>query len=103
MKAEKREIYKTLISIPKEGYGLCNICKYAIFNGVCDDCDLECHCGIEKVEEDAYGTWSGDDCWAFQPRWSLADITDMVGIWLQGKQPDMSKCEDRMPLKVHCM
>ena len=101
MKYEKRAIYKTLIEIPKDGYGLCNICKYGLFSGDCEDGDIDCHCGIESVEENADDVWQGNDCFAFRPRYSLDDITDMVGIFLQGGIPDMSKCHDRMPEKLY--
>jgi len=100
MKSEKRKIYRDLISLPQEQYGLCNICKYALFIGNCQECELECHCGVEKVEFDAEDVWQGSDCWMFSPRWSLADIADRVGIYLQGKIPDMSNCKDYMPQRV---
>ena len=104
MKLAERDIYFKLIRLPDNeegGYGLCNICRYALWSGCCDDADLECHCGIEKVEENSCDVWSGSDCWAFRPRWTLEDITDMVGIMLQGKHPDMSPCKDLMPERVY--
>lgn len=104
MKKVEREIFLTLISLPKEGYGLCNICRYAEWSGYsCCDCDLDCHCGIEHVEEDAGDIWQGDDCWAFRPKWSLEDTVDMVGIYLQGETPDMSKCHAHIPKRMRVL
>ena len=100
MKKEQRSIYKTLIDLPDEGYGLCNICRYALWEGDCDSADLECHCGIEGVEEDADDVWQGSDCWAFRPRYLLDDTVDMVGILLQGDIPDMANCKEFIPKKM---
>ena len=101
MKGTERELYKTLIELPKEGYGLCNICRYAEWAGCsCEDADIECHCGIYTIEEESYDVWEGRDCWAFRPRYSLDDTVDMVGVFLQGDTPDMSDCKDLMPQKM---
>ena len=100
MKKEEREIYKLLIELPRDGYGLCNICRYSEWTGDCDTSDLYCHCGIWVVEDNAYDVWGSKDCWAFRPRWLLEDIVDMVGIWLRGENPDMSNCKDRIPKKL---
>ena len=100
MKAEQRVIYRTLIDLPGDGYGLCTICRYAEWTGYyCDEGDLECHCGIFDIEENADDAWQGRDCWAFRPRWLLEDIVDMVGIFLQGETPDMSNCKEFIPKK----
>jgi hypothetical protein len=95
MKASEREIYFKLIGLCREHWsGLCNICRCAEFTGDCLCGDMECHCGIEKIAGDCYGYWSGDDCWAFKPRWTLEDATDAVGLILQGKYPDMYRCKE---------
>ena len=98
MKKEQREIYKKLIHLPTGGNrhwsGLCNVCRYAQFTGYCcDEADLECHVGIEAVEENAYDAWAGSDCWAFRPKWPLEDIVDAIGLMLQGEYPDMTDCK----------
>jgi len=100
MKKEQRAIYKTLIDLPRDGYGLCNICRYAEWSGSCDCADLDCHCGIESVEEYADDVWQGDDCWAFRPAYTLEDTVDMVGIFLQGEIADMSNCKQFIPKKM---
>ncbi len=93
MQKEKREIYLQLMSLAwRKWSGLCCICRYAEFIGRCGDADLICHCGIDVIEGNSYGVWGGDDCWAFRPLWSLDDITDAVGLILQGDWPDMSNC-----------
>ncbi len=94
MKKEQREIYNKLLGLLTPGYGLCNICRFALWEGACETADLTCLCGIENIEENADDVWQGSDCWAFRPLWSLEDIADMVGLRLQRKHPDMSKCKD---------
>ena len=100
MKKCQRDIYQKLIDLPSDGFGLCNICRYAVWNGDCEDADLECHCGIWEVEESADDVWQGNDCWVFRPRWLLEDIADMVGIFLRKEHPDMSNCKEFIPLKL---
>jgi len=97
MDKKQREIYKQLIELPQEQYGLCGICRFAVWSGCCEDVDLDCHCGIESVEEEAGNVWGGDDCWAFRPKYGLEDTADMVGILLQGEVPDMSNCKAHIP------
>ncbi len=94
MKKEQRQIYYIIANFDNPvGYdGLCNYCLYAKWKGDCTDADMECHCGIEKIEENAYDVWGGGDCWAFRPAWSLEDCVDRLGLMLQGEIPDMSNC-----------
>lgn len=70
MKKEQRQIYRQLVDLAHSRWsGLCNICRYAEFSGSCEDGDLECHCGIYKIEDERYDdAWSGSDCWAFRPQ-----------------------------------
>jgi hypothetical protein len=101
MDKEQRSLYKTLIGLPDPGYGLCNVCRFALFTGYyCEELDLECHCGIEQIEEHAYDIWAGEDCWAFRPKYDFDDTVDLVGILLQGKNPDMSGCRDHTPERI---
>ena len=98
MKRVEREAYLLLtrISLPKpfDGYiGLCNLCWYADFSGdsPCEESSLDCKHPIEKIAENAYDVWGGDDCWAFRPKWPREDCVDLVGIFLQGKWPDLQE------------
>jgi hypothetical protein len=90
---EEKQLYYLLLSLVPQGFGLCNICQHAAWFGCCDEAELECHCGIEKIEEEAEEVWQGSYCWAFRPEYSHEDIVDFIGICLQGKTPDMSKCK----------
>lgn len=90
LKKEQRLIFLELITMPTKAHfasGLCNICKHSQFWGNCEDAEMECHCGIEKVEESAYDVWTGDDCWAFRPKYEVDLVADMVGLALQGIYP----------------
>ena len=101
MRKEQRQIYKLLIDLPEDGYGLCNICRYAKWEGYdCESADLNCCCGIWAIEGNADDAWQGSDCWAFRPRWSLEDIIDMVGIFLQGEIPSMKNCKEFIPKRM---
>lgn len=94
MNKEKRDIYLQLATMrtPLDNWasGLCNFCKHAKFTGggCCTESDLECHCGIEKIEENAWETWAGDDCWAFRPEYPVDTLADMVGLALTGIYPE---------------
>ena len=103
MNKAQRDIYRELIALPPGGYGLCNVCRFAEWKGDCECADLTCHCGIEKVEEQAEDIWQGGDCWAFRPAWSLEDTADLVGIFLQGAVPDMSRCETFIPKRMRVL
>jgi hypothetical protein len=93
MIGEKRRLYLKLLNLCPQGFGLCNICQHSAWWGDCCDAELECHCGIESIEEEADEVWQGNDCWAFRPEYSHEDIVDFIGICLQGKTPDMNKCK----------
>jgi hypothetical protein len=110
MKFKEREPYYILtkIPIPPSRYelkeypnmvdiyllSLCHFCRYAEWNAGswCDDSgDMFCKCGIEKIEEDSDDTWiSGNDCWAFKPRYIHEDCVDAVGMLIDGWIPDWS-------------
>jgi len=102
MKKEQRQPYLILTEVelppPFNGtLGLCHFCKYAQWSGssCCEDGDLECTCGIWKIEDGCWDIWAGGDCWVFRPLYAHEDCVDMVGIWLQGQWPDMTDVPER--------
>lgn len=105
MKKAQREIYLILANetLPKpfDGeLGLCNLCQFAEWSGYfCGDSDLTCHHPIWCISENAWDIWQGCDCWAFRPQYNLEDTVDMVGVFLQGHYPDMSKCKTKKAFK----
>jgi len=76
------------------GICLCSVCRYAKWSGgSCEDSIVDClHPLLESEEvmrEDA-SEGKGKDCWAFRPGkgWSIELAADVVGLYLQGLEPD---------------
>ena len=95
MKKDKRNIYLQLANLPTPPIGLCNMCQYAEFDCVCGGA-LECYHYSFAISERCDDAWAGGDCWGFRPKYSFEDTVDMVGLILQGKRADMSKCKCKM-------
>ena len=97
MKKIKREPYLILTNIdfPKGNPLMCSFCRHSKWAGNCKDAECECghplsiseNCswGIEREVEDAM---TGEDCFLFQPAFTPEVAADIVGIWLQEKEPD---------------
>jgi len=104
MKKKQRAIYwevaKEELPMPYNGIlGLCNLCQWAEFSGDCYEGDLDCKHPIWQISDNYIDTWSGDDCWGFRPKYKLEDTVDMIGVFLQGKMPDMSRCRCKKAYK----
>lgn len=82
MRGEQRQALYNLLQ--EADLSLCHMCKFAEWTGSpCDHCDVECFHKIDKIAENAWNVWQGDDCWAFRPWLPLDEITDIVGVLLQ--------------------
>lgn len=94
---EKRQIYRQLIDMIPAGYGLCNFCKFAEFDGnSCCDSDLECTHPLDSVNgndigKEPYDVWEGADCWAFRPNVSLQELGEIVSITITGNNAHKSQ------------
>ena len=95
MKKDKRNIYLQLANLPNPPIGLCNMCQYAVFDCGCSGA-MECHHYFFAISENYEEAWAGGDCWGFRPAYNFEDTVDMVGLILQGKRADMSKCNRKM-------
>ena len=85
MKKEKRQDYRNLISASDVGFGLCNFCKFAEWEGgSCCDSDIKCTHQLQIINEVAGDVWEGSDCWAYRPDRTFSEIAEVVGIYLQG-------------------
>lgn len=98
MNKEQRQPYRDLIDLMPRGYGLCNFCKFAQWEGgSCCDADLECTHPLDVIngngidEEHPYNVWSGDDCWGFRPSESLQQIGVALSIMLDGNMAHKSQ------------
>lgn len=83
MKGVQRNALSNLLH--EADLGLCHFCKYAEWSGgspCSGDCDLECCHKIDKIADNSWNVWQGDDCWAFRPSMANDVITDIVGILL---------------------
>ena len=88
----KRAAYWGLaqVPIPMWGYSpqtLCAFCRYAKWDGMCNERECEC-ChplgrALEYASIDVYESCS--DCWGFRPDVSVDTATEMVSAWLRGK------------------
>lgn len=94
MNKEQRQPYRELIDLIPGGYGLCNFCQYAEWEGwsYCE-ASLDCKHPLTDVigfvdPEDA---WSGSDCWGFRPSETLQEIGVAVGIMLEGNMAHKSQ------------
>ena len=87
MNKEQRAPYLFLANFPDEGWGLCNWCKYAEWDGWdCCDSELDCRhpldavngsgCGPEEHPGEVWG--EGADCWGFRPKGSLQELGVVV-------------------------
>ena len=99
MNKVKRQPYfiLTQVSLPDGNNPImCSFCRYCECSGDCYDADFDClhplnkpeHCtvAIERVVNDAMD--GSDDCFLFRPAFAPEVAADIVGIWLQGKEPD---------------
>ena len=77
---------KALINLLQEAdLGLCHFCKYADWIGgspCSGDCDMECCHKIDKIAENSWNVWQGDDCWAFRSSMPTDEMADIVGVLL---------------------
>jgi hypothetical protein len=94
MKKAQREPYLILneVALPNGGNpNLCSWCKYAKWQGYCEDSYPECQHPLQIIQEQSfYIGLDRSDCWGFRPEVSREDAVDVVGIWLQGKAVDWS-------------
>jgi hypothetical protein len=94
MKREQREKFYELAKVgtPLGFTGLCNFCHYARFEGTCKDSELYCECFNEKVRDNSWDIWAGDqDCWAFRPSWPWEQTVMILQAYLLGYVPDTSE------------
>lgn len=95
MKGNQRKIYLDLIN--STSYGLCNICKFAEWEGYCSsEANLNCTHPLEAISQGDYGdhpynAWSGSDCWGFRPNSTLQEVATFAGIVLEGKLPHWNR------------
>jgi hypothetical protein len=94
MKKAEREPYLILnkLSLPNGGIiSLCSWCKYAQWEGYCEELECDCKHPLWRVRDYVFDdAVQGGDCWGFRPQVSREDAVDMVGIWLTGKAVDWS-------------
>ena len=98
MKREQRKPYLYLANFPDEGYGLCNFCKFAEWDGYSDcDCSLECHHPLDSLSgyfddgDHANAVWGeGADCWGFRPKYTLQHMGVHASIRASGNIPHQS-------------
>jgi len=96
MKREQRVGYLglTAIGLPSGGNAImCSFCRYSKWSGGCKEAYAECHHSLWRVREDESekincGTGMGSDCWGFRPSMPIGVAADVVGLWLQGMEPD---------------
>jgi hypothetical protein len=99
MNKEKRQPYRDLINIIPVGYGLCNFCKFAEWDGGdCCSMDLTCTHPLPIIngyinEEHPYDVWQGADCWGFRPNITLQQLGIIVSITLDKKNAHWSKSQ----------
>jgi len=94
MKKNQRQPYLELIDMIPAGYGLCNFCKFAEWDGwSCCDASLNCtHSLSERYGfVDPGDAWQGCDCWGFRPKEKLQQIGVAVSIMLFGNNAHKSK------------
>lgn len=92
MNKAQREPYLFIANFPREGWGLCNICKFAEFTGYsCCESELECKHPLDAIngqgwdEEHPNTVWAeGADCWGFRPSHTLQECGIMAGIRAEG-------------------
>ena len=81
----------TTVETPRGQTGLCHFCKYAIWWGTCSDGYLECAHPLSRLELwEPNDAWAGADCWGFRSAVSIDEAADMVGIWLNGQQLEVT-------------
>ena len=99
MRKSKREPYYILsnVALPDGGQPImCSFCRYAEWNGDCKEAECECR---HSLNEPRTCPWTieamiektmdeGCDCFLFRPRFTPEVAADLVGIWLQGQEPD---------------
>ena len=92
MNKQQRAPYLFLANFPREGWGLCNWCRFAEWSGDCCAAELECQHPLEvingkdwRTEEHPNNVWGdGADCWGFRPKCSLQEMGVVVGIRASG-------------------
>lgn len=102
MNKQQREPFLLLTTIdlpePFSGrMGLCHFCRYAQWYGGSSSCsgesdaELECLHPIWAISDGdhPFDVWAGADCWGFRPLHERGVCVDIVGIYLQGKWPDI--------------
>lgn len=89
MKGTQREPFLYMVKLV--GFGLCNFCKYADWQGSsCCDSELYCEHPLHVLSEDeniVINAWDGSDCWGFRNTKTLQEIGVDVGIRLEGNFP----------------
>ncbi len=92
MKVGQRNPWLILTQIEGACAIMCSFCRYAAWLGGCQEQECECeHPLADKswnFENEIENAMEGLDCWGFRPAYSREDAADVVGIWLNGQQPD---------------
>ena len=98
MKREQRAAYVALtdVELPNNGNAIIyTFCKYAKWEGWCEEAYAVCHHPLCRVCEDESDRINSDDsrgtdCWGFRPAYSREDCVDMVGCFLREEAVDMA-------------
>ncbi len=72
---------------------MCTFCCYSEWPECGSDAEPDCKHPLWAVNEPCRDgiledTGIAVDCWGFRPAFSIEVAADIVGIWLQGKEPD---------------
>ena len=99
MNKELRIVWLELANLSGAGFGLCNFCKFAWWEGnSCCDSQLYCDHPLPVINgeddncdhmNDVWG--DGADCWGFRPRYSLQEAGIIVSIRSNGDWPYKNK------------
>lgn len=93
MNKEQRAPYLFLANFPREGWGLCNWCKFAEWDGYsCCESMLICKHPLDVINDGRYPhydhpneVWGeGADCWGFRPTATLQEMGEVASIRAQG-------------------
>lgn len=91
-----REPWLVLNQVPFPGtHCLCTWCRYARWSGSCEEAEADCEHPLGAVQENSDDVGAGQDCRGFRPNIAPEDAADVVGIWLNGQQPDWSSVPRR--------
>ena len=80
---------------------LCYFCRYARWDGSCEDTELTCEHPLAIVSEQSDNVWSGDDCWGFRPMLPLDAIVEFASQRMQGEDAGIPTKAQWKETKTH--